>query len=119
MPRHRPHQLRHLVREVDAQEVTNVGTSHATADPHGLVMDVPQQREIQYIRDDQVTIICVHDSHGRQEPVVVECFHRPSICLFVHMHRPATAVYPPGAHLPERVIDTHELVWLLHGQATL
>jgi AraC-like DNA-binding protein len=35
------------------------------------------------------------------------------------MHRPATAVYPPGAHLPERVIDTHELVWLLHGQATL
>lgn len=35
------------------------------------------------------------------------------------MHRPATAVYPPGAHLPERVIDTHELVWLLHGQAML
>lgn len=35
------------------------------------------------------------------------------------MHRPSTAVYPPGAHLPERVIDDHELVWLLHGQATL
>jgi AraC family transcriptional regulator len=35
------------------------------------------------------------------------------------MDRPATAVYPPGAHLPERVIDDHELVWLLHGQATL
>lgn len=35
------------------------------------------------------------------------------------MDRPATAVYPPGAHLPRRVIDDHELVWLLHGQATL
>jgi AraC-like DNA-binding protein len=35
------------------------------------------------------------------------------------MHRPATAIYPPGAHLPERVISEHELVWLLHGQATL
>lgn len=35
------------------------------------------------------------------------------------MKRPATAVYPPRAHLQERVIDDHELVWLLHGQATL
>jgi AraC family transcriptional regulator len=35
------------------------------------------------------------------------------------MQRPATAVYPPGAHLLERVIDDYELVWLLHGQATL
>lgn len=35
------------------------------------------------------------------------------------MDRPATAVYPPGAHLPSRMIDDHELVWLLHGEATL
>lgn len=35
------------------------------------------------------------------------------------MHRPNTAVYPPGAHLRERVIADHELVWLLRGAATL
>lgn len=35
------------------------------------------------------------------------------------MDRPSAAVYPPGAHLPRRVIDDHELVWMLHGQATL
>ena len=36
------------------------------------------------------------------------------------MERPAaTAVYPPGARLPRRVIDDHELLWLLHGHATL
>ena len=33
------------------------------------------------------------------------------------MERPAIADYPPGARLPERVIDDHEFVWMLRGQA--
>ena len=33
------------------------------------------------------------------------------------MERPAIAEYPPGARLPERVIDDHELVWMVRGQA--
>lgn len=50
---------------------------------------------------------------------MVECLYDPSTCLNVHMHRPSTAVYPARAHLPRRVIDEHELVWMLQGQATL
>ncbi len=33
------------------------------------------------------------------------------------MDRPATADYPPGARLPQRVIDDFELVWMLRGRA--
>ena len=35
------------------------------------------------------------------------------------MDRPAVADYPPGAHTPVRVIDDHELVWMLRGRARL
>jgi AraC family transcriptional regulator len=31
--------------------------------------------------------------------------------------RPAVADYPPGAHMATRVIDDHELVWMLRGRA--
>jgi AraC-like DNA-binding protein len=33
--------------------------------------------------------------------------------------RPAVADYPPGAQTPTRVIDDHELVWMLRGRARL
>ena len=35
------------------------------------------------------------------------------------MERPAIAHYPAGAHLPWRVIEDYELVWMLHGRAEL
>lgn len=35
------------------------------------------------------------------------------------MDRPAVADYPPGAHTPMRVIEDHELVWMLRGRARL
>lgn len=35
------------------------------------------------------------------------------------IHRPAVADYPPGAHLPTRVIRDWELVWMLRGRARL
>jgi AraC family transcriptional regulator len=32
------------------------------------------------------------------------------------MGRPAVADYPPGAHLPPRVIDDFEIIWMLRGR---
>lgn len=53
------------------------------------------------------------------EPLWWNASSVPRFVYMCTMKRPDTAVYPPGAHLRERVIDDHELVWLLHGQATL
>lgn len=36
----------------------------------------------------------------------------------VRPQRPSIAEYPAGAHLAPRVIDDHELVWMLQGSAT-
>ena len=47
----------------------------------------------------------------------MECLNAASACHNVHMDRPATADYPPGARLPLRVIDDYEFVWMLRGRA--